>query len=401
MTFNPKTNRLTANIVKRLAMNALLFTLPLMAVAKDEFTALEQQKINIETEGLFSRSDVFNIDFAVLRPTDYSFPFPVGKARQGRDYAIEIDTKKGDAVKAMFDGVVRLSRVHSQFGNVIVVRHDNGLETMYARNAQNLVKVGDHVKAGQTIAIVGTEGLRSYCEFAVMVNGSRVNPEIILGLKSLRLHRKTIQCRKTTGSSVEVVTLTAPKPATLNKELANKGKAPENPFAKGNKFTVDLADMDNNEWCYPLQGAKVISHYGRRGGRNHTGVDLKTKPNDNILAAFSGEVVFSGRYSAYGNYIRIRHYNGLETCYSHNSKNLVKVGDRVKAGQVIALTGRTGRATTEHLHFEVKVNGQHINPANVFDHANHSVKLEAVTFTRKGNAISVSSDKKYMAKGKK
>lgn len=401
MTFNPKTNRLTANIVKRLAMNVLLFTLPLTAVAKDEFTALEQQKINIETEGLFSRSDVFNIDFAVLRPTDYSFPLPVGKARQGRDYAIEIDTKKGDAVKAMFDGVVRLSRVHSQFGNVIVVRHDNGLETMYARNAQNLVKVGDHVKAGQTIAIVGTEGLRSYCEFAVMVNGSRINPEIILGLKSLRLHRKTIQCRKTTGSSVEVVTLTAPKPATLNKELANKGMASENPFAKGNKFTVDLADMDNNEWCYPLQGAKVISHYGRRGGRNHTGVDLKTKPNDNILAAFSGEVVFSGRYSAYGNYIRIRHYNGLETCYSHNSKNLVKVGDRVKAGQVIALTGRTGRATTEHLHFEVKVNGQHINPANVFDHANHSVKLEAVTFTRKGNAISVSSDKKYMAKGKK
>lgn len=401
MTFNPKTNRLTANIVKRLAMNVLLFTLPLTAVAKDEFTALEQQKINIETEGLFSRSDVFNIDFAVLRPTDYSFPLPVGKARQGRDYAIEIDTKKGDAVKAMFDGVVRLSRVHSQFGNVIVVRHDNGLETMYARNAQNLVKVGDHVRAGQTIAIVGTEGLRSYCEFAVMVNGSRINPEIILGLKSLRLHRKTIQCRKTTGSSVEVVTLTAPKPATLNRELANKGKAPENPFAKGNKFTVDLADMDNNEWCYPLQGAKVISHYGRRGGRNHTGVDLKTKPNDNILAAFSGEVVFSGRYSAYGNYIRIRHYNGLETCYSHNSKNLVKVGDRVKAGQVIALTGRTGRATTEHLHFEVKVNGQHINPANVFDHANHSVKLEAVTFTKKGNAISVSSDKKYMAKGKK
>ena len=50
MTFNPKTNRQTANIIKRLAMNALLFTLPLTAVAKDEFTALEQQKINIETQ---------------------------------------------------------------------------------------------------------------------------------------------------------------------------------------------------------------------------------------------------------------------------------------------------------------------------------------------------------------
>lgn len=64
-------------------MNALLFTLPLTAVAKDEFTALEQQKINIETQGLFSHSDVFNIEFAALRPGDYAFPLPVGKARQG------------------------------------------------------------------------------------------------------------------------------------------------------------------------------------------------------------------------------------------------------------------------------------------------------------------------------
>lgn len=388
------------NKIKRLSVYALLFTLPLTAVAKDEFTALEQQKINIETQGLFSHSDVFNIDFAALRPGDYAFPLPVGKARQGKDYALEIDTRKGDAVKAMFSGVVRISRAHPQLGNVVVVRHDNGLETVYARNAQNLVKVGDVVKAGQTVAIVGGEGSRFYCEFAVMVNGSRINPEIIFGINSYRLHRKTIQCRKAGGGRVEVSTLVAParKEQAADKRLAGNGDIPKNPFANGNKFTVDLANMGVGEWSYPLQGAKVISPYGRRGRRAHTGVDIKTKPNDNILAAFAGEVVYSGRYSAYGNFIRIRHNNGLETCYSHNSKNLVKVGDRVKAGQVIALTGRTGRATTEHLHFEVRVNGQHIDPAKIFDHANHSVKLEAVTFTKKGSAISVTSDKKYMAK---
>lgn len=381
-------------------MNALLFTLPLTAVAKDEFTALEQQKINIETQGLFSHSDVFNIEFSALRPGDYAFPLPVGKARLGKDYALEIDTKKGDAVKAMFSGVVRISRAHPQLGNVVVVRHDNGLETMYARNAQNLVKVGDRVKAGQTVAIVGGEANRCYCEFAVMVNGARINPEIIFGIKSYRLHRKTIQCKKAGGGRVEVSMLSAPvrKEQAADKKLAGNGDIPKNPFANGNKFTVDLADMGVGEWCYPLQNSKVISPYGRRGGRSHTGVDIKTKPNDNILAAFAGEVVYSGRYSAYGNFIRIRHNNGLETCYSHNSKNLVKVGDWVKAGQVIALTGRTGRATTEHLHFEVRVNGQHIDPAKIFDHANHSVKLEAVTFTKKGSAISVTSDKKYMAK---
>ena len=119
--------------------------------------------------------------------------------------------------------------------------------------------------------------------------------------------------------------------------------------------------------CFPLPGAKVISPYGKRGGRTHSGVDLKTKPNDQIYAAFEGEVIFSDVYHGYGNYIRIKHPNGLETCYSHNSKNLVKKGDHVRAGQVIALVGQTGRATTPHLHFEVRINGQTRNPANYFD----------------------------------
>jgi len=141
---------------------------------------------------------------------------------------------------------------------------------------------------------------------------------------------------------------------------------------------------DTQQWCYPLPGAKVISPYGARGGRSHSGTDLKTKPNDNILAAFDGEVVFSGTYYGYGNLIRIKHVNGLETYYSHNSKNLVKQGDHVKAGDVIALTGRTGRATTEHLHFETRINGQHVNSARFFDHATHQLRTDAFQKTKDG-----------------
>lgn len=137
-------------------------------------------------------------------------------------------------------------------------------------------------------------------------------------------------------------------------------------------------------WCYPLPGAKVISPYGARGGRNHSGTDLKTKPNDNILAAFDGEVVFSGNYYGYGNLVRIKHANGLETYYSHNSKNLVKQGDHVRAGDVIALTGRTGRATTEHLHFETRINGQHVNSNRFFDHTTHQLRADAFQNTKDG-----------------
>jgi murein DD-endopeptidase MepM/ murein hydrolase activator NlpD len=387
--------------LKHLLLSAAL--IPLVALqAKDEFTAAEQQQISIETPGLFSQSDAFTIDFAGLRESDYCFPLPVGKATIVKDYNIEISTTKGDAVKAMFAGMVRLSRNHPTFGNVIVVRHDNGLETVYCRNAQNLVKVGDRVKAGQTIAIVGGEGNRYACLFAIMVNGNRINPEMILNVNNHRLLKQSILCRKSSSWRVEMSVVRPEKSG--DKEMAQGeskvGTDSFNPFAGNNKFTLNLADLNPGEWCYPLPEAKVISQYGRRGGRRHTGVDLKTKANDAILAAFDGVVTHSGPFYGYGNLIRIKHTNGIETYYSHNSKNLVKVGDRVKAGQKIGLTGRTGRASTEHLHFECRINGQPFNPACIFDHANNSVMMQAVTFTKRGGSVNVTTEKNYMAKGR-
>ncbi len=131
--------------------------------------------------------------------------------------------------------------------------------------------------------------------------------------------------------------------------------------------STTASTSQSSKWHFPLPGAKVISPYGQRGGRMHTGTDLKTKANDKIYAAFDGEVVFSDRFSGYGNLVRINHGNGFETYYAHNSKNLVKKGQHVKAGQVIALVGQTGRATTPHLHFETRINGKPQNPANYFD----------------------------------
>lgn len=139
-------------------------------------------------------------------------------------------------------------------------------------------------------------------------------------------------------------------------------------------------------WCYPLPGAKVISPYGGKR-RRHSGTDIKTKANDNIYAAFDGEVTYAGNFYGYGLLIRIQHPNGLETYYSHNSKNLVKAGDHVKAGQLIALTGRTGRASTEHLHFETRVKGKAVNSNKYFDHVNHTIRMNAFKKTKAGYVI--------------
>lgn len=116
-------------------------------------------------------------------------------------------------------------------------------------------------------------------------------------------------------------------------------------FDENNTEIIDLSLIPAGEYAFPLPNGNVISPYGGRR-RHHSGVDIKTCANDTIVSAFDGIVRMAKPFAAYGNVIVVRHYNGLETIYSHNSKNLVKPGDRILAGQPIALTGRTGRATT-------------------------------------------------------
>ena len=379
----------------------LMLSLSSFMPAKNEFTVAEQQQVSIATPGLFAQSQAFNVDFEIFRAKEYSFPLPVGKASLiNGNSVMRISTAKGDAVKAMFDGYVRLSRKTESMGNVIVIRHDNGLETVYANNAENLVKVGQSIDAGQTIAIVGTREGETYCDFSIMVNGARINPETIIELKSHKLRRQTVQFRKE-GNRIGIKVIGGKDSSVSkndkndrnNKETNKKSGSSRSdhamtldpdevydPFTITNTFRLDLEKIEEHAWAYPLPDARVISPYG--GARRHSGVDLKTKPNDEIYAAFDGEVVASGPYYGYGNCIRIKHAYGLETLYSHQSKNMVKKGDKVKAGQVIGLTGRTGRATTEHLHFEVSFGGKRLDPAIIFDHSNHKLKAATLHLTK-------------------
>jgi murein DD-endopeptidase MepM/ murein hydrolase activator NlpD len=96
----------------------------------------------------------------------------------------------------------------------------------------------------------------------------------------------------------------------------------------------------------------------------HQGVDFAASTGTPILASGGGTVEFAGRKGGYGNFIKIRHNGQYETAYGHLSrfaKGLSR-GDKVKQGQVIGYVGSTGRATGPHLHYEVIVGGQHVNP---------------------------------------
>lgn len=158
-------------------------------------------------------------------------------------------------------------------------------------------------------------------------------------------------------------------------------------FSEGKYLYFHLDSLAERGYAFPLPGAKIISPYGL--ARGHSGADIKTRANDTIRCAFDGVVRMAKPYSAYGNVVVVRHSGGLETIYSHNSKNFVKSGDAVKAGQPIGLTGRTGRATTEHLHFETRINGQHFNPNIIFDLEKGILRKDCIKCSKNGNGVVV------------
>jgi len=361
-----------------------LLTLLLAMLTVSRATAQEASSIYVETPYLFDKSDSYEVDFTNVAAADYSFPLPVGRVVAAGSQSLEIETVKGDAVKAMFAGTVRLSRHIHGFGNVVVVRHSNGFETVYANNAQNLVKVGAAVKAGQTVAIVGGTNDRYYCNFSIMVNGNRLNPATIIDIHSHHLIKQIVVIKKV-GSRVNVSTRLTPEQVRQREEKAQTMSLDTNDPFQGKQFyrlNLDLISSDANVWHYPLDNSHVISGYG--GRRRHSGTDIKNGPGTKIYAAFDGKVVQSGIFSGYGKCITIRHHNGLETRYSHNSKNFVTVGEMVKAGQVIGIVGRTGRATTEHLHFETRINGKAFDSSYVFDHARHTLQKGTLQFRKNG-----------------
>jgi murein DD-endopeptidase MepM/ murein hydrolase activator NlpD len=119
----------------------------------------------------------------------------------------------------------------------------------------------------------------------------------------------------------------------------------------------------SGQWHWPLKNVDVSSHYGHRGRKFHQGVDFRANIGTPVLAANDGVVVYVGsRIRGYGRMIVLKHQDGFYSVYAHHSKNLVKVGKQVGRGEKIALSGRSGRASGPHLHFEIRRGVESIDP---------------------------------------
>ena len=111
----------------------------------------------------------------------------------------------------------------------------------------------------------------------------------------------------------------------------------------------------------PIHGL-FSSPFGMRWGRLHAGVDLAAPSGTPIKAALAGRVILAAPTGGYGNYTCIAHSSSLSTCYAHQSRYGVEVGDRVRQGQVIGYVGNTGHSFGAHLHFEVRIQGRPVDP---------------------------------------
>jgi murein DD-endopeptidase MepM/ murein hydrolase activator NlpD len=121
------------------------------------------------------------------------------------------------------------------------------------------------------------------------------------------------------------------------------------------------------EYIWPTEGI-ITSNFGYRtgfGSSNHQGIDIAGDYGQNIVAADGGEVILADWYYGYGNLVQIKHDNGDVSYYGHCSSMLVTEGERVYQGQEIALMGATGVASGVHLHFEVRQNGEPVDPLTV------------------------------------
>ncbi len=133
------------------------------------------------------------------------------------------------------------------------------------------------------------------------------------------------------------------------------------------KVTRKSSITKSASWLRPLRG-RISDRYGWRHHPVHkkrlfhAGLDIAAPRGTPIAAAASGKVIYSGYRSGYGRMVIVRHSNGYSTRYAHCSRLLVKKGQKVRAGQILAKVGATGVATGNHLHFEIRKNGKTIDP---------------------------------------
>jgi murein DD-endopeptidase MepM/ murein hydrolase activator NlpD len=189
------------------------------------------------------------------------------------------------------------------------------------------------VKPGETLFRIGKAYDIDYTELA-RING-------IKDANQIRAGQRIFIPGATHALPVETITPTEP---ALVAPISPEGPMPE----------VET-------FLWPVNGA-INSGFGSRGSSFHDGIDIGASEGTPIRATEAGEVIYSDQLRGYGNIVIVRHAGGIVSVYAHNETNLVREGQGVARGEVVARVGSTGRVTGPHLHFEIRRNNAAEDP---------------------------------------
>jgi murein DD-endopeptidase MepM/ murein hydrolase activator NlpD len=144
-----------------------------------------------------------------------------------------------------------------------------------------------------------------------------------------------------------------------------------------------------SKWRWPLSQVQVTSPFGKRGDEFHDGVDLRAKIGTPVYAVAAGEVIYAGqRIRGYGKLVVIRHNSGLASVYAHNTRIFVLRGQKIKRGQKIAVSGKSGHVTGPHLHFEIRDGVAAIDPMQFLPKSNSTAEASSQSAS-KGKTIAI------------
>lgn len=231
-----------------------------------------------------------------------------------------------------------------------IVKHDNKVIDEYANQIEELNQQKEVVESEQAEQIEAKNILsEKKGELQSLKNESdKLVKELSADIAKLEAEEKQ---KEKDANAIQ---------AELNKALSKSSSGASNVVYKG-----------NGKFAWPSAASKRISSkFGYRihpifkTKKLHRGIDISAPHGSNVLAGEDGVVLTAGYNGSYGYYITINHGGGYVTLYAHNSKLLVKAGQKVTKGQVIAKCGSTGNSTGPHIHFEVQVNGSLVNPLN-------------------------------------
>lgn len=254
--------------------------------------------------------------------------------------------------------LVREATVYTvQDGDTISTIADRFTVSVATILATNGLRSTDVIKAGDHLTILPTSGVlhtvKSGDTLLAIANKYEVKTDEIIEFNEL-----TDAAKLSIGQKLIIPGATVPAqqaPVIVSGDTRVASRNPDGP-------TPEPIDSAGSGFVWPTT-TRHLSQYFKWG---HTGIDIDNRSRPAIYAAEAGTVEFAGWLGAYGNLIILNHGNGLQTYYAHTEAFYISKGEKVGKGEAIAKMGSTGRSTGPHLHFEVRRNGQPINPLGMF-----------------------------------